>query len=677
MKKAILIILVVLVLAGGGVAYWKSVGTSKKVETKKENYKINIASPIRATASVGTDAKLGDLEKDQVAITVTKGAFDDAREISVLTPKDVPASEADSKFVNSPIEISTGEKPVRLNEKTSVSFKFDPASLPKGTGAHQMQVAYYSGDKWDYIKPTSVNMEKGVMTFETYHFSWYAPKISDETRITEKWIHSASLDKVMRDGVNDASSQVTDQIIGMTLGKMGITDEETQQKVLEKVASAEKYKEIADLYKSGDTEGASQKIAILAGEKIAEIVPDSVWKGALEKVTGGADDVAKVAQAAGYAAEGKYKDAAKIIGENIADKFLITTAGKIAVEAVNGQIDSWKNEEVDAAYTAYKNGANGHFWGYSVDKGDFNGVWDQMRGVRRQLEIEAIKKENETREEAGMPRLSEKESDLVRDRVKNAYQRQFAERDKKEEAIKKEEDKLKKIFDAYKKADMFSSSLGPQGLDKGFGYEEKLAVLNHFAQKIMQDTNRFEVSDKEGLTMETKISLSDIVAGARAYFSEPDGKTKYAEYIKDRFGILPYPPLKDLSGAWDGSITITDIVVSDEYKALAKDGKGAEGCDLTKLDEIKGKTNPMKFELKPDGENGGMLVPIGEDGGKAMPFTYKDGVIEVPMSQDKAEGKMTFKAEKQPNGKFKLGGEMNVDYAGGQIKMKGSTTAQR
>jgi hypothetical protein len=677
MKKVIVIILVMLIVAGGGFVYWKFGGNVKEEVTKKESYKINIAEPIKVTATNKADAKLGDLEKDKIAIIVGKGAFESTQEISLITPKDIPEAEVDSKLVNSPIEISAGEKPVRLNEKTTISFKFDPATLPKGTGAHQMQVAYYSGDKWEYIKPTSVDMEKGLMTFETYHFSWYAPKISDETKIAEKWIHSQSLDKVMRDGVNDASSRVTDQIIGMTLEKMGITDAETQKKVMEKVAGAEKYKEIADLYKSGDTEGASQKIAILAGEKIAEIVPDSVWKGALEKVTGGTDDIAKVAQAAGYAAEGKYKDAAKIIGENIADKFLITTAGKIAVEAVNGQIDSWKNEEVDAAYSAYKNGANGRFWGYSVDKGDFNGVWDQMRGIRRQLEIEAIKKENETRQEAGMPMLSEKEADLVRDRIKIAYQRQFAERDKREEAIKKEEEKLKQIFDAYKKADMFSSSLGPQGLDKGFGYEEKMAVLNHFAQKIMQDTNRFEVSDKEGLIMETKISLSDVVAGARAYFSEPDGKKKYEEYIKNRFGILPYPPLKDLSGTWDGSITITDVIVSDEYRALAKDGKGAEGCDLTKIDEIKGKANPMKFEIKPDGENGGMFVPVGEDGGKAVPFTYKDGAIEIPMSQDKAEGKITFKAEKQPNGKFKLGGEMNVDYAGGQIKIKGSTTAQR
>ena len=34
-----------------------------------------------------------------------------------------------------------------------------------------------------------------------------------------------------------------------------------------------------------------------------------------------------------------------------------------------------------------------------------------------------------------------------------------------------------------------------------------------------------------GEIMETKISVSDIVAGARAYFSEPDGKKKYEEYI--------------------------------------------------------------------------------------------------------------------------------------------------
>jgi hypothetical protein len=660
----------------GTAAYWKFwKGSAKNI--KEDVYAINIAEPIHGIAKTDADLTLGNLDKDKVKISVGKGAFVNDQEISIITPKNIPESETDSQLANSPIEIFAGEKPVRLNAKTIIEFKFDPTVLPQETKDYQMQVAYYNGEKWDYIKPLKVDMEKGVMTFETYHFSLLAPKISDETKITEKWIHSQALDNVIRSSSNDVSDEITDQIISMTLGKIGIEDKEIRKKVFEKIANAEKYKEIHDLYKNGDIEGASQKVAILAGEKIVEVVPDSMWKGALENVIGGADDIAKVSQAAGYAAEGQYKEAAKIIGENIADKFLITTAGKIAVEAINGQIDAWKNEEVDAAYQAYKKGADGYFWGYNVDKGDFDGVWDQMRGIRRQLEIEAIAKENEIRTSGGMSELSEREEVLVRERVKNSCKRQFIDRENKEETIAKEEDKLKKIFDAYKKADMFSSVLGPAGLDKGYGYEEKLAILNHFAQKIMKDTNRSEISDKEGLIMETKISLSDIVIGAKRYFSEPDGKKRYEDYLKERFGVGLYPPLKDLAGTWDGSMVITDVIVSDEYKNKIKEGQGEEGCDLTKLDDLKGKSNPLKFDLKPNGKNGGMFVPIGDSDAKAMPFTYNNGEIEIPLNQDKAEGKMFFKAEKNESGGFKMIGSMYIDYAGGQIKIKGNTSAQK
>ena len=41
-------------------------------------------------------------------------------------------------------------------------------------------------------------------------------------------------------------------------------------------------------------------------------------------------------------------------------------------------------------------------------------------------------------------------------------------------------------------------------------------------EKMMQDTNRFELSTKEGLIIDKAISVSDIVQGARIYFSGPD-----------------------------------------------------------------------------------------------------------------------------------------------------------
>lgn len=653
-------------------------GCDKKVhEESVAEYKIAIPEPIMVTTNPEGDVALGDVSVHDVAIVVGAGSFDSAQTVSVHTPRSIPSNIDDQKLIGSPIEILAGETPVRLLNKTAVTFKFDKGLLPEKTDASMLRVAYYNGQQWDYIKPVAVDMNAGTMTFETYHFSLLAPKIADETKITEQFINSQSLDNVIRDGVNGVSDEVTDQIISMTLGKMGITDEKMQEKIFEKVAQAGTYKEIVDLYNSGDTVGASQKIAILAGEKIAETVPESVFKEALGNVIGAADDIAKVSEAAGYAAEGQYKQAAKIIGENIADKFLITTAGKIAVEAINGQIDNWKNSEVDAAYQAYKNGSSGYFWGYNVDKSDFDSVWDQMRGVRRQLEIEAIKKENAIRTDGGMPELSEREEALVRARVKESYQRQFETRSKNEEAIAKEKEQLIKIFDAFKKANLMDNVLGPQGLDKGYTYEQKLEVLNHFAKKMMKDTNRGEVSDKEGLIMETKISASDLAYGAKAYFSEPDGKKKYEEYIKERFGIDAFPKLSDLSGSWNGTITITEINISDAYRAKMESGEnGEKGCDLAALEEIKGKPNPLTFELKPTSDTGGVFIQYDDGDKKSYPFTYNNGEIEVPISEDGADGKIYFTAKKSDTG-FSLDGGLYASYAGGDVTVKGVAGAKR
>jgi hypothetical protein len=280
--------------------------------------------------------------------------------------------------------------------------------------------------------------------------------------ISENWIHSQTLDKQMKGGLNSVSDKVAEQIIDLTLEKMGISDKTLKGKVLADVLKDDGYKGIYDSYKSGDVVDLNQKIAILAGKKIAQVAGESALQEGLKNLTEGTEDVAAVAKAAGYIAGGQYKDAAKIIGEQIADKFVITAAGKIAVEVVNGQIESWKNNEVEAAYTAFRDGSNAKFYGYNNEKNDFDAVWTQMRGIGRQLSIEAIKKENAIRSESGMPPLTDKQMDRVRNSVKESYRKQFEKRSTQEEALKKEEEKLRWLVKAFKDNNLFDSTMGPE-----------------------------------------------------------------------------------------------------------------------------------------------------------------------------------------------------------------------
>ena len=466
--------------------------------------------------------------------------------------------------LGSPIEISAGDKPIRLNEKIKITMAYDPVMVPKDIEVKKIRVLYYDGASWESLRPVSVDLEKSQVVFESYHFSVFGlNQVGDETKITENWIKSAAFDKTLRKGLNKKSDYITNQIIDMTLKKLGISDESTKGKILADILKDDGYADVVKAYANGDIVDGGQKVAALCGSKIVELVPKSVLSKALNSVAGSSGDIAAAGKALGNIEAGQYRDAAKIIGEQIADKFLIVTAGKIAVQVVGAQIESWKNAEVEAAFQAYKNGANGAFWGYNVDKKDFDAVWIQMKGASRQLEIEAIAKENEIRKEAGMPALTEKEEESVRATVKESYRTQFATRIEKDAEIKKEEKNLRTMVEAFKKADFFTGALAPAGLDKGLDYENTLDVLSHFMNKMMNDTNRFELSTKEGLIMDKAISISDIVQGARIYFSLPDGKKKYGEYLKDRFGIKPRPKLSDVKP--QQGIATAMIPVADSF----------------------------------------------------------------------------------------------------------------
>lgn len=666
-------------------------GSQKKEVNKSDlaewKYEKVIPEPIVATAG-GQDVTLGSVGTQSVSVVVPGGAFESATEVRLVTPKDVPGYVADDmRMIGSPIEIdSSGEK--RLNAPLAISFRVEQAILDDPYEASTLRMVYHDGERWDTIKPVKLDAASGTATFHLYHFSLGGLSKVDPRTVTEKWIKSQALNNYVATQTGDLSDAVAEKAIDMALEKLGISDETVKGVILSDILKNDSYKEMYDAYQAGDVSGFNQKFSLFLGQKIADRVPESALKSALSGVIDGADDLATASQAAGYAAEGQYKDAAKLVGEMIADKFLITTAGKIAVETMKGQIESWKNEEIDAAYRAYKEGANGYFWGYNVDPGDFDGVWSQMRGVGRQIEIDAIDKENAIREDSGLPPLSEREVERVKAALKETMRKQFEARSKNEDKLANEADQLRLLVNTFKDAGFLDRYGGPEGIEKkGYDLETKLDVLHHFARKMMRETGRGEISDKIGLIMKDKISADDILMGARYYFSEPDGRDKYAKFVKERFGIDLYPKLSDLAGTWPAKLVITEVKIDEAVKKQIADKKAGRaeggkddplaGCDFDiDLEGLVGKESDVSLSIAPSGDAGGTLTfGTGEDA-KQTPFTYSAGRMTSSLKQDGGSGTIDIAVSEESKG-YSMDGTVTLGNDAGTVKIIASIKASR
>lgn len=675
-------IMISLTGSGCGLFNGQSADTNRPNADTAWTFEKVIAEPKAGTAGEA-DLQLGDITTDKVSIKIPAGAFESATEIEISTPDSAPDYSAlEATPIGSPVEIkSNGE--VRLEDKMTVTFAFDKDALPEETYPDQMQASYYNGERWDYLTPVAVDLDAGTMTVELYHFSLLgANKVSDEAVITKQWIHSQALDDTMRDNINDVSDEIANKMVELTLSKMGINDKSISGQVLNDILTDDSYKDLYDDYQNGDVAGFNQKLAILMGSKIASRVPESAFKSALEGLAGdAAEDVEAVAKAAGYAAEGQYREAAKIIGEQIADKFLITTAGKIAVEVIDYQIQSWKSDEVEAAYQAYKKGSDSYFYGYNNDAGDFDTVWTQMRGVRRQLVIEAIAKQNEARRDAGMPELDEREMDMVRDGVRRSFERQFKSRLEKDKAVEAKEKELEMLMNAFNEADFLERSYGPKNLVKHSDLKVRMNVLYHFTQRMMKDTGRSKLNDKQGFLVEDTLSVHDIVYGAREYFKEGGGEESYKKFLNERFGIALYPSLKDLEGTWqNGIITITEVILSEEAKAQianAETQADEEGCDLNiNIQDLIGQSGEVAISLEATGENTGTMTMNSDDEPKTIPIKYESGVITGTFTEDEGIAVLSLPITEKGNG-YSMDGTVTIHYQGDLVKILASLTANK
>lgn len=78
---------------------------------------------------------------------------------------------------------------------------------------------------------------------------------------------------------------------------------------------------------------------------------------------------------------GNLGDASEVVGY-LSEKSPVYKAAKVWIEVVDTKINNWKNNGIEEAYKAFKEGSNEYIlFGYDNDSGDFEAVWEQMRGL--------------------------------------------------------------------------------------------------------------------------------------------------------------------------------------------------------------------------------------------------------------------------------------------------------
>lgn len=516
-----------------------------------------IKEPLKATASSTQTVTVGDLATQQVKVVIPPGTLVAGTVVTVTNIENAPPMKRKvGTPVGAPVSISAGDKPTRLSELMTVTLKFDPSKLPSGTRADDLWATYYDGKDWQPFRPASVDLAAGTLTFTTDHLTGFGLVMPDVEEQIAQAVHSKVVAEVVQKEVlkNNIDDYMEEAIDNLLLKSLGMKEAAVKTKVVQSLLKDDEWGDVAVGFsdKTFDSVKVAQATSILVGKAVAQnvgsieleaLVGGSNVKESLKRGEG-VEWVKSVSETAAFVAEGRYRDAAEILGTKIAMEAPMVKAAVAAREVIQWRIDLWRNTGVEDALKIYRFGAEpGSILGIKevLDPGDFNGVWRNIEAVSRQLNIEAIARENKQRLEDGRSPLTGAEADKIRAGVKTEIEKQFKERVKQDVEIEKQKANLDKLL----KDPAMQRVINGEccfGRDKSMDY--KVARLTHFQERVLNDTRGKFVST---------LLMAQL---ANEWYGAPNAvqaRENYAQLMKKELGIYPpwwTPPVVKAAGKW-------------------------------------------------------------------------------------------------------------------------------
>jgi hypothetical protein len=539
-----------------------------------------------------TDATAGDLQQNGIQLDILEGTFDQKVKLSLKDPASVPGFDKNRAIqTGAPYEINIDQESKRLNKPVIVTLKLTDREIKRLKNPGDLWIGYYNGKSWDYFQPLEVNTKGAFVKFETYHFSIFSKaEPTREERIND-FAYKAAVNQWAGNDNGTLTRQATEQMVNQILSKnMGLNNKSLTRDIVEAIMKENDYTKLLVSYNDNKMDEFGQDLAVLAGKKIFEVVStESNAKILLGTVTEHSSKIGAGIKIGVALAEGDLEKAAKELSLEIINTFPLTKTFQTAAELTERQVNRWRDQELEAAYQVYINGAESGvpFWGYQVEPGNFDEVWSQMRGLETKILDDAIKNYAAVNN-IDVSQLGKASLDQIRKQTKENLRQEFLKRKAQEakiDALKEENIKLVKEFE-----DANLLSQGRFGYTDNTSFDFRLERLMRIKEMILKDTKSrlgFTGVDEGGI-----ISAKTVAGLIQLWYSSDNGKQKY----EDELIKLGYKKAKKAQQSKS-----TETSQESEKKSPTAEGKNIPQTNQPKTNEVAPKAKApfaSNFNLK-------------------------------------------------------------------------------
>jgi len=404
---------------------------------------------------------IGDLKKDGWTVSIPAGAFE--QDVKVTVDKVADSTEAyingKAAFLTTPIEIKAeGTESVRLDEPARISMKLDEKNLPDNSTFDQYVMSYWTGDEWEVIIPDPVELSKGYLTFETWHFSSYSgKKMTDDEQVRE-YARDLAIDDLTNQARNEALKEKLTAVVDDYLNGLSIYDQEARNEIISRVWASSSMDIVVFLTENGaSTAELGYKVTDMIVESTVDVCAENPL--VLEAVSTALDSVGDAAEASVALYDGNYRKAASeltALGATVlgyggvgAVKSLVD----LGAAAVEQGIMAWKDYEEECAYKVFYGLAKGNAYGYKINAGDWETLITQMGGYYHQIVRE---RKDEYIRISGKDTLSDDKQRMIERQVESDLKKKFEERAKIDSKIDAKQAEYEILVKAFKDAGLLT-----------------------------------------------------------------------------------------------------------------------------------------------------------------------------------------------------------------------------